>query len=73
MLKDERKRDKEKDRERRDKDRRERGEKEKEPKGENGSEVSYGAENFHSYVCLIKLNINVYNNMNYRVIISQKS
>lgn len=40
VLKDERKRDKEKDRERRDKDRRERGEKEKEPKGENGSEVS---------------------------------
>lgn len=61
VLKDERKRDKEKDRERRDKDRRERGEKEKEPKGENGSEVSYRAENLHSYVCLIKLNINIYN------------
>lgn len=60
MLKDERKRDKEKDRERRDKDRRERGEKEKEPKGENGSEVSYRAGNLHSYVCLIKLNINCY-------------
>lgn len=50
VLKDERKRDKEKDRERRDKDRRERGEKEKEPKGENGSEVSCRVL-LHSYVC----------------------